>query len=212
MPKIVKSPKATYLDKLAKLLEQRMPFAHRGGAVEKVYGKKWGRPVGERFPEFDYYDRGVGDPPIGWDFLIGYPRGYGKNLHFIEDEPGFWDIYPENEMVSETKTQGFVPRRVPRDDMNAFADAIYEESLKHYPEYMKKGVEEWNKMIEPNPYPQLYWPKDRPNPTEEEFMEWRLGDMRRSNNPDLDYFERRAQRDWNSYIREEAAKKKIKRF
>ena len=201
MPRISKTSMQLYREKLAKALEERMPFMDSPNA-RKLFGKKYWNEI---IPEYDYY----GYDPYATErddgFMVGFPRG-SRNIHINDLAPeDMWELYPEPEM----RTADYVPVRVPKDNVDSLASAIYNLGERFYPKSLERAREVWNKEIEPDPYPQRAWPRERPNPTEDEFMRWRLQYI---SPDDRDYFRRRAQRDWNDWVKREALKQKFHRF
>lgn len=204
MPRIPKTAMQHYREKLAKAIGQRMPFMDIPGA-SKLIGNRY-----HTIPEYDSY----GYDPYATErddgFMVGFPRGAGRNIHIEDRAPeNMWELYPEPEM----RPSNYVPVRVPKDNVDSLASAIYNLGERFYPKSLERARDSWNEAITPNPYPQEGYPEDLPV-TEDNFMDWRMQDFRYPgiSQRDYDYFERRAQRDWNDWVKQEALKRKLPRY
>lgn len=206
MPRIPKSPMQLYREKLAKALEKRMPFMNTPNA-QKLFGKRY---RGEDMPEYDFY----GYDPYAMErddgFMVGFPRGAGRNVHINDLAPeDMWELYPEPEVTPAD----YQPIRVPKSNVDSLASAVYGLGERFYPKFLESSRERWNKKVAPEPYPQDGYPEDLPV-TEDNFMDWRMRHFRYPgiSQRDYDYFERRAQRDWNDWVKQEELKRKLPRY
>lgn len=203
MPKVPKSVMQLYREKLAQALAKRMPFMDTPDA-RKLFGKRY---YGEPLPEYDFYGYDPYATERDDSFMVGFPRGSLRTVHIDDLVPeDMWELNVE----SNYRPEGYEPIRVPKSNIDSLASAIYGVGERIAPKFMEGSRQRWNDEVTPNPYPQDGYPEDLPV-TEDNFMDWRMRHFSRSN-PDWDYFERRAQRDWNNWVKQEALKRKLPRY
>lgn len=203
MPRVPKSAMQLYREKLAKALSDRMPF-YDAPNTQKLYGKRYSD---ELMPAYDYYGHDPYATERDDSFMVGFPRGSLRTVHIDDLAPeDMWELNLE----PEVRPTGYEPIRVPKSNIDSLASSIYGVGRRIAPKLMDESRVDWNRRLAPNPYPQDSYPEDLPV-TEDNFMDWRMRHFSRSN-PDWDYFERRAQRDWNDWVKQEALKRKLPRY
>lgn len=206
MPRVPKSAMQLYREKLAKALSDRMPFYDTPSA-QRLYG---GRYADELMPAYDYYGHDPYATERDDSFMVGFPRASSRTVHIDDLAPeDMWELNLE----PDVRPSGYEPIRVPKSDVDSLASAIYGIGRRIAPKWMDASREDWNRRLAPNPYPQDSYPEDLPV-TEDNFMDWRMRHFRYPgiSQSDYDYFKRRAQRDWNDWVKQEALKRKLPRY